>query len=90
MKNQTLITIALLMLTVLLTIGGGLALAADNTVVMTPELAAKTENVRKQQAQRITPAQRQAAADSLKMRMEKLRQTQQNNPQPAPSAPETK
>jgi hypothetical protein len=89
MKNKAFTTMALLMLTVLLTIGGGFALAADSSVSMTPELAAKTENVRKQQAQRITPAQRQAAADALKKRMEKLHQAQQNSPQPVQSAPVT-
>jgi hypothetical protein len=87
MKNLALTTIALLMMTVLLSFAGAVAIAADSPVPMTPELAAKTENVRKQQSQRITPAQRQAAAEALKQRMEKLHQSQQNSPQPVQSPP---
>lgn len=54
-----------LMMTVLLSLAGGAAFAADTTP-MTPELAAKREMVRNQQEQRITPEKRKAAVEALK------------------------
>jgi hypothetical protein len=54
-----------LMMTVLLSLAGGAAFAADPTP-MTPELAAKREMVRNQQEQRITPEKRKAAVEALK------------------------
>lgn len=59
MKNLTLSTLAALFITTLLS---GFAFAAP----MTPELAAKRENYRKQNEQRITPEKRKAAAEALK------------------------
>ena len=66
MNNRKLCTIAtIVMMTALLSLAGGLACAADSAP-MTPEYAAKHENTRKQQNQRITNKQRKAAADDLK------------------------
>jgi len=66
MKNRNYGSIArLLTMTVLLSLAGGLACAAENAP-MTPEYAARHENTRKQQNQRITDKQRKAAADALK------------------------
>ncbi|MBC8017862.1 MAG: hypothetical protein H7X83_04990, partial [Verrucomicrobia bacterium] len=55
----------IVMMAVLLSLAGGLAFAADSGP-MTPEYAAKKENVRKQHGQRITHDQRKAAAEALK------------------------
>lgn len=90
--NSTCTVVSLALLTMLLSLGGGIAFAADDTTApMTPQLAAKGARVKTQQAQRITPAQRQAAADSLKERRLKLHQGRQAVPQPAPqtAAPAT-
>jgi len=78
MKNRTLTIITLLLMTLLLSLAGGLAFAAP----MTPELAAKREMVRKQQEQRITPEKRKAAIEALKaerMRIHKARQAAQQS-----------
>jgi hypothetical protein len=72
MKNQALYTITLIALMTLLSVGGGLVFAAD--APLTPEMAAKTEMVRNQQKQRVTPAQRRASADALKLEREKIDQ----------------
>ena len=62
MKNQVCNIIATLLMTLLLSLAGGFAVAAP----MTPELAAKKEMIRQQQEQRITPEKRKAAAEALK------------------------
>ncbi len=92
MKKRNITTIALfVMIALLLSFGGSMAFAADAVPAsMTPELASKLENVRKQKAQRITAAQREAAAQELKERTLKLHQTQQITPQPVQAAPEPK
>lgn len=76
MKKQTgYFIVSLIMMTFMVSIGGGLlAFAADGAAPMTPELAAKAEMVRTQQKQRITPAQRKAAADALKAQRKKVHQ----------------
>jgi cell division protein ZapA (FtsZ GTPase activity inhibitor) len=71
MKNHLLHIIGILSL---LALNGTLACAAQGP--LTPELAAKTEVVRKQQQQRVTPAQRKAAAEALKLQREKIDQAQ--------------
>lgn len=53
------------MIATLLTMAGGLAVASEATQ-MTPELAAKKENFRKQNEQRITDGKRRTAAEALK------------------------
>jgi len=80
MNNRKLCTIAtIVMMTALLSLAGGLACAADNAP-LTPEYAAKKENHRKQQDQRITPEKRKVAADNLKaerLRVYQAKQAQQ-------------
>lgn len=77
MKNCNLVPIAVIVLTAsLLSPSTGLAGAADSSP-MTPEYAARKENFRKQNAQRITNKQRKSAAESLKterMRVYKAKQ----------------
>jgi Na+-transporting methylmalonyl-CoA/oxaloacetate decarboxylase gamma subunit len=66
MKSRKLRTIGMaVVMTVLLSLAGGIACAADSAP-MTPEYAAKKENHRKQQEQRITTDKRKAAAENLK------------------------
>jgi predicted outer membrane protein len=66
MNNRKFSTIVMIvMMTALLSLAGGLAFAADSAP-MTPEFAAKRENVRKQREQRVTPAKRKVAAEALK------------------------
>lgn len=66
MKKQRLgSTKAVAMMTVLLSLAGGSALAGERGP-MTPELASKREMVRQQQEQRVTPEKRKAAAQALK------------------------
>ncbi|MBL0225462.1 MAG: hypothetical protein IPQ16_07755 [Geobacteraceae bacterium] len=78
MKNRTLATITMAaLMTVLLTFAGGAAFGAP----LTPELAAKREMVRKQQAQRITDADRKAAADALKAERSKIYKAKQEHEQ---------
>lgn len=50
----------------LLSLAGGTAFAGKEPIPLTPELAAKKENHRKQNEQRITQEQRKAAAEALK------------------------
>lgn len=73
-----------MLLVLLLSLAGGIAFASDKT--MTPEIAAKKEMVRKQEAQRITPDKRKAAAEALKAERLKVYQArqavQQANPTP--------
>lgn len=66
MKNLKFDAIVIvLMMTFLLSLTGGLAFAADHDP-LTPENAAKKENFRKQNEQRITPAKRKTAVEGLK------------------------
>lgn len=77
MKNRKLATILMVvMMTVLLSLAGGLAFAS-NGAPMKPELAAKKEMVRKQQEQRITPEKRKAAAEGLKAERVKIYKAKQ-------------
>lgn len=86
MKINRFKTGGLTVMTVLsVSLTGGLALAAP----MTPELAAKGARVKTQQSQKITQAQRQAAADAIKAERLKLYQAQQGEgAQPAGQTPE--
>jgi len=100
MKNRKpgVILMAVL-ITALLTMVGGSAIA-NETAPMTPELAAKREVVRKQQQQRITDADRKAAAEALKaerikifkakQQQEQLKKEQNANQLQSPSSTETK
>ena len=81
MKNLTVTNFTMLMMTLLLSLAGGLAFA---DAPMTPELAAKKENIRKQVEQRITPEKRKAAAEALKAERLKVHQAQQAVQQPTP------
>jgi len=81
MKNYTLQIIGIM---ALLMLGCSLVCAAD--VPLTPEMASKAEMVRNQQKQRVTPAQRKAAADALKLQREKIDQAQKAS---APASAET-
>ena len=76
MKNRTLSIITTVVMAALLSLAGGLAIAADHAP-MTPEYAAKKENFRKQHEQRITPEKRKAAADNLKAERLKVYQAKQ-------------
>ena len=77
MKNRKLATILMVvMMTVLLSLAGGLAFAS-NGAPMKPELAAKKEMVRKQQEQRITPEKRKAAVEGLKAERVKIYKAKQ-------------
>lgn len=80
MKNQVCNIIATLLMTVLLSLVGGFAVAAP----MTPELAAKKEMVRKQQEQRITPEKRKAAAEALKAERLKVQKAKEAVQQSTP------
>ena len=80
MKNQVCNIIATLLMTVLLSLVGGFAVAAP----MTPELAARKEMVRKQQEQRITPDKRKAAAEALKAERLKVQKAKETVQQSAP------
>lgn len=90
MKNRTFSSIALaVMMTVLLSLAGGLAFAAPGAP-MTPELAAKKENHRKQQQQLITSDKRKAAAEALKAERLKVYNAKQAVKQSSPATPEIK
>jgi len=90
MKNRKLGTkVMIVIMTALLSMAGGLAFAAEKAP-MTPELAAKRENVRKQQEQRITPEKRKAAAEALKAERLKVYKAKQALQQTAPSTIDTK
>jgi len=88
MKIRPICTIvSFALITMLPSFGGGIAFAANDTAApMTPQLAAKGARVKTQQAQRVTQAQRQAAADALKEQRLKLHQARQPVPQPPPPA----
>lgn len=73
MKNITISSFTALFVVTLL---AGMSFAAG-TAPMTPELAAKGTRVKSQQSQKITQAQRQAAADAIKAERLKLYQAQQ-------------
>lgn len=81
MKNRKLsTTIFVVLMTLLLSMAGGLSFANEGNQ-MKPDLAAKKEMVRKQQAKRITPQQRKAAAETLKaerLRVYKAKQAVKN------------
>jgi hypothetical protein len=77
MNNRKLSTIVMtVMMAVMLSLAGGLAIAAEGAP-MTPELAAKKEMVRKQRAQRVTDAKRKTAAEALKAERLKVHQARQ-------------
>jgi hypothetical protein len=83
MKHRNPGPVALLLtLALLLSLPGDLAFASAKTVPMTPELAAKRENFRKQNEQRITPEKRTAAVEALKaerLRVYKAKQAVRNS-----------
>lgn len=90
MRNQILSTVGIAVMTaLLLSLAGGLAFAADSAP-LTPELAAKREQVRKQQEQRITPEKRKAAADALKAERMRIHKAKQAVQQPTPVPADTK
>ena len=77
MKNRNFGSIALVvMMTALLSLAVGFACAADHAP-LTPENAAKKENFRKQNEQRITPEKRKAASDNLKAERLRVYQAKQ-------------
>ena len=77
MKNCKLSTrVMVVMMTILLSLAGGLAFAAKDKP-MKPELAAKKENFKKQNDQRVTPEKRKAATDDLKAERTKIYKAKQ-------------
>jgi 6-phosphogluconolactonase (cycloisomerase 2 family) len=91
MKNRKLGTIGLVaMMTAQLCLSSGVALAAKQGAPMTPELAAKRENYRKQHEQRITHEKRKVAVDSLKAERIKVYKAKQARNLKAPAATDTK
>jgi hypothetical protein len=78
-----------LLMTLLLSLAGGLAIAADRGP-LTPEMAAKREVVRKQQSQRVTPEKRKAAAEALKAERIKIHKAKQEAQQLPPVNPNIK
>jgi hypothetical protein len=90
MKIRKLGTIVMsLMITVLLSLAGGFAFAA-NSPPMTPELAAKREMVRNQQQQRITPEKRKAAVEALKAERLKIYNARKAHKQAIPATTDSK
>jgi hypothetical protein len=90
MKNQAhRIITRVAMTAALLSLAGGLACAADSAP-MTPEYAAKKENHRKQQEQRITNDKRKSAAEALKAERLKVYKAKQHVKHSKPEATETK
>ncbi|MBK5274285.1 MAG: hypothetical protein JJE30_04450 [Desulfuromonadales bacterium] len=90
MKNRITSSIGkVVLISALLSLAGGLALAADHAP-MTPELAAKKEMVRKQHEQRITPEKRKAAAEALKAERIKVHKARQAAQQLPPVNPDIK
>jgi hypothetical protein len=65
------------MMTLLFSLSAGFAGAAESAP-MTPEYAAKKENHRKQQEQRITNSQRKTAAEGLKAERMKVYKAKQS------------
>lgn len=85
MKKRDICTIAAVPFAALLfSLAGGPALA-EPTQPMTPELAAKREMVRKQEDQRVTQQEKQAAADALKAMRLKVYKAKQAAKNPDPS-----
>lgn len=77
MKTQSHTSAPLIVVvTILLSFAGNSAYAA-NAIPVTPEMAAKRENYRKQNEQRITPEKRKAAAEALKAERLKVYQAKQ-------------
>jgi len=89
MKRRKLNTTLMVMTAAILSLAAGSALAVGGAP-MTPELAAKSEMVRKQQEQRVTPEKRKAAAEALKAERLKIHQAKKAAQQSAPSAIENK
>jgi hypothetical protein len=87
MKNRKLSPIV--MMTALLSLAGGFAYAAESTP-MTPEYAAKKENHRKQQEQRVTTDKRKAAAETLKAERSKVYRAKQAAKHSKPDTTEIK
>jgi hypothetical protein len=88
MKNRKLGTVfTAAMVSVLMCLAGGIAFAG-NVVPMTPDLAAKKENFRKQHEQRITPEKRKAAAEALKAERLKVYNAKQMVKQSTPATTE--
>ena len=98
MNNQKLGSIVTAaMLTASLSLAGGLAFAGDGDhkkpaagQQMSPHLAAKREMVRKQQAQRVTPEKRKAAAEALKAERLKVYNAKQAVKKSQPAALDNK
>ena len=84
MNNLTRSTYALAVIMTVLLTAGGIACAAEK-IPMTPEYAAKHENVRKQKDQRITNDQRKLAAERLKAERIKVYNAKQAAKGAAPS-----
>jgi hypothetical protein len=90
MKHRKLGTTGMVVLmTALLSSAGSLAISAT-VAPMTPEVAAKRENFRKQDEQRITPEKRKAAADALKAERLKVHQAKQAAKQSTPDTTDNK
>jgi len=90
MKDRKLSTIIkVVMMTVMLSLAGGLAFAAAGDAA-SPELDAKREMVRKQQEQRITPEKRKQAAEALKAERLKVYKAKQAAQESAPATSEKK
>lgn len=85
-QNKNANMLLLVILTLLLSAAGGPAFAAP----MKPELAAKREMVRKQEAQRISPDKRKAAAEALKAERMKVHQARQAVQQLTPVSTDNK
>lgn len=86
MKNLTISSFTTLLVLSLLS---GFAVAAP-AAPMTPEVAAKRENYRKQQEQRITPEKRKAAAEALKAERIRVYNATKGAQPVTPVPPETK
>ena len=90
MKNRTPGPFAVIVTSsVLLSLAVGLACATDNAP-MTPAYAAKRENFRKQNEQRITHDKRRAAAEALKAERLKVHNARQAVKQAKPESTDTK
>lgn len=87
MKKQLCTIGSILMMTALLSMTSGLAVAEEEKPLK-PEAAAKKENHRKQKEQLITPEKRKAAAEALKAERLKLHKAKQDAAQSQPAAAE--
>lgn len=81
MKNQKVMKIGRSVLFGTLFIVIGNVANADIGEPMTPDVAAKAERSKHQQAERITPAKRKAAAQALKAQRQKLHDARKSAPQ---------